>query len=100
MIYENKEVTLTKENDIRKAVGLYLTETTLSDGEKRTNLSMIPSACFEIAGTSDGKIVLQGGGYGHGIGLSQYGANTMAENGKTYEEIIGYYYSNVTIGPL
>lgn len=36
-------------------------------------------------------------GYGHGVGLSQYGANGMAKNGANYEEIIKYYYQNVEI---
>lgn len=36
-------------------------------------------------------------GYGHGVGMSQYGANGMANAGKTYEEILKYYYKNVKI---
>ena len=100
MTYENKEIILTIENDIRKALGLYLEETVLNDGSKRENITMIPSACFEVKETTDGKILLRGGGYGHGIGLSQYGANKMAEEGKNYQEIIKYYYSDVEISGL
>lgn len=36
-------------------------------------------------------------GYGHGVGMSQYGANTLANNGQTYEEILKYYYQNINI---
>ena len=36
-------------------------------------------------------------GYGHGVGLSQYGANGMAKEGYNYENIIHYYYQNVQI---
>jgi stage II sporulation protein D len=36
-------------------------------------------------------------GYGHGVGLCQYGANGMAKEGKTYQDILTYYYSGVTI---
>lgn len=36
-------------------------------------------------------------GYGHGVGLSQYGANTLAQMGNTYEDIINYYYQNIKI---
>ncbi|MFC7062237.1 stage II sporulation protein D [Halobacillus seohaensis] len=39
-------------------------------------------------------------GYGHGVGMSQYGANGMAENGKTYKEIIQHYYQNTEITPV
>jgi stage II sporulation protein D len=37
-------------------------------------------------------------GYGHGVGMSQYGANAMAEEGKSYQEILTWYYTGVTFG--
>lgn len=39
-------------------------------------------------------------GYGHGVGMSQYGANGMAEDGKTYKNILNYYYQDVEINTL
>jgi stage II sporulation protein D len=36
-------------------------------------------------------------GYGHGVGLSQFGANTMAENGKNYAEILKHYFPGTAI---
>lgn len=36
-------------------------------------------------------------GYGHGVGMSQYGANEMAKEGFTYREILNYYYKNIEI---
>lgn len=42
--------------------------------------------------------IIEGGGYGHGIGMSQNGANEMAKNGKNYKEILGLFYQGVTIG--
>lgn len=39
-------------------------------------------------------------GYGHGVGLSQYGAKYMAEQGKTYQEILTHYYIGTSIEPL
>ncbi|MGI6031548.1 MAG: stage II sporulation protein D [Eubacteriales bacterium] len=39
-------------------------------------------------------------GYGHGVGMSQYGANYMASQGKTYEEIIKWYYTGVELAPM
>ena len=41
--------------------------------------------------------VIRGGGYGHGIGMSQNGANEMAKNGKNYMEILKLFYQNVEI---
>ena len=42
--------------------------------------------------------LLTGGGYGHNLGMSQYGAKAMADHGHTYTEIIQFYYKGVTIG--
>lgn len=39
-------------------------------------------------------------GYGHGVGLSQYGANGMAQEGKKADEIVHYYYQGVEIGDV
>ena len=36
-------------------------------------------------------------GYGHGVGMSQYGANAMANDGKKYDEILKYYYTGVDL---
>ncbi len=46
---------------------------------------------------------IDGYGYGHGVGLSQFGAMTLAKNGKTHEEIIGTYFPGTyltTLGAL
>ena len=56
------------------------------------------SASF-TAEAGDGKITFYVTGYGHGVGLSQYGANAMAESGSTWREILAHYYTGVTIGP-
>lgn len=36
-------------------------------------------------------------GYGHGVGMSQYGANELAKSGKSYKEILAYYYKNTKL---
>ena len=36
-------------------------------------------------------------GYGHGVGMSQYGANELARSGKSYKEILAYYYKNTKL---
>ena len=48
----------------------------------------------------DGNIILNGRGYGHGVGLSQEGAMAMDEQGYSYKEIIKFYYQNVFIVSL
>ncbi|WP_080843851.1 stage II sporulation protein D [Cytobacillus gottheilii] len=42
-------------------------------------------------------VVIQTKGYGHGVGMSQYGANGMAAEGKTYKDIVNHYYKGVEI---
>jgi stage II sporulation protein D len=41
--------------------------------------------------------IMKGKGFGHGVGMSQWGANSMGELGKTYEEILQFYYPGTTI---
>jgi stage II sporulation protein D len=43
------------------------------------------------------EIIITTKGYGHGVGMSQYGANFMAKEGKTYDQIVKYYYRGVNI---
>ena len=45
----------------------------------------------------NGMVTMQGKGYGHGVGMSQWGAYAMAEEGKTAAEIIHHYFRNVDI---
>lgn len=47
---------------------------------------------------SGSSYVFSGKGFGHGIGLSQYGANNMAKEGNNFKDIISYYFKGVTIG--
>lgn len=49
---------------------------------------------WERKGTN---IIISTKGYGHGVGMSQYGANGMAHEGRKYEEIVKYYYKGVDI---
>ncbi|MDC3416722.1 stage II sporulation protein D [Aquibacillus salsiterrae] len=42
-------------------------------------------------------LVFKTKGYGHGVGMSQYGANGMAKEGKSYRDIVTYYYQGVTV---
>jgi stage II sporulation protein D len=53
---------------------------------------------FEIEPAADG-VQLSGTGWGHGAGLCQFGANGMAKQGSTCEQILQHYYSGITLGP-
>lgn len=48
----------------------------------------------------DNKVTFTGSGYGHGVGLSQWGAYGMAEQGKGYHEIVSYYFPGTNIAQV
>lgn len=64
-------------------------------GEKIVKLFGLRSSNFTII-TSD-NIIITTRGYGHGVGMSQYGAEGMARAGYKYDEILKYYYTDVKI---
>lgn len=57
------------------------------------NLSNYP----RMAPQGEDEILFAGMGYGHGVGLSQYGAKGMAEAGYTYKEILEYYFTGASV---
>lgn len=54
------------------------------------------STFFEII-KEDNKIIIKNKGYGHGVGMSQYGAQGMAKAGYTYQDILKHYYTGIEI---
>lgn len=68
---------------------------TVSGHEARTIFDL-RSASFTVACSPD-SVTFSVTGYGHGVGMSQYGANAMAAEGKTYQEILQHYYTGVTV---
>ena len=78
-----KTFTIGKELEIRRA----LSETHLY------------SSAFEVEKQGD-RFILHGSGWGHGVGLCQIGAAVMGEQGKTYDEILLFYYKGADIKHL
>lgn len=68
---------------------------TVSGSELRSAL-LLRSPCFSVRIEGD-EAVFTSKGYGHGVGMSQYGADAMAEKGSTWREILLHYYPNCTI---
>ena len=65
-------------------------------GVEVRNIFGLKSANFEIS-IKDDKIRFQVIGYGHGVGMSQTGADSLAKEGKNYEDIIHHFYTGVEI---
>lgn len=84
-------------NDSGRVERLQLGKNVWSGREVRT-LLQIPSTDFKISyDTNTGKVQVSTKGYGHGVGMSQYGAEAMASEGKTANEILHYYYQDIEI---
>jgi stage II sporulation protein D len=55
--------------------------------------------CFTAPAGSGALLLFSGHGYGHGVGMSQYGAYGYAQHGSTFEQILAHYYPGTTLGP-
>jgi SpoIID/LytB domain protein len=76
--------------DMRSAVGASIMKSLYITGLELSN-----------AGTpGQEKYVISGLGFGHGVGMSQYGAKAMAEQNKNYQEILKFYYPEASIEAL
>ncbi|MDD3303410.1 MAG: stage II sporulation protein D [Clostridia bacterium] len=66
------------------------------NGAKVRSLLGLRSADFSVS-QSGNSIVFTTKGYGHGVGMSQYGANEMAKAGYSYSQILKHYYTGISI---
>lgn len=108
-------------SEVEKALGIQLDRQTDIIGEKKLTESNrvatieiddqeftgvhireklgLPSNDFEVEQSGE-NLIFTTKGYGHGVGMSQYGANGMAKEGKNYEDIVKYYYQDVSISSV
>ena len=66
-------------------------------GKELRSIYGLRSTAFTVDCSQD-TITFHVTGYGHGVGLSQYGANELAREGKTWQEILAWYYTGTTVG--
>lgn len=93
------------EYDIRSVLAPVGGEIIRQDGSSVKGGKLLPSAYFTMEKQTDnaGTLIgyqIKGGGYGHGVGMSQNGAKGMADVGKTYQEILSYFYNEVEMGKV
>jgi len=79
-IVNNSGMTTINATDLRKALGW----------------SRLPSTNFSVTRDGD-SMIFEGKGYGHGVGLCQWGALQMAREGKNYKEILSFFYPGTII---
>lgn len=99
------EKTISGQNAIRAALGDASLTINRGDGKTTDGWSSLPSGflAVEAAGTNDAGVKLfkiYGGGYGHGVGMSQNGAQGMAKDGMGYEEILTFFYDGISVEEL
>src|SRR4051795_7733114 len=61
--------------------------------------SVCTGTCFSAPAGSGALFLFSGHGWGHGVGMSQYGAYGYAQHGATYQQILAHYYPGTTLGP-
>lgn len=88
-------VTDLQKNSSNRVQSVTIGGVSLRGTEVRTMLDL-RSACFTVECTEE-SITFRVTGFGHGVGMSQYGANALAKEGKTWREILQWYYRGVSI---
>ena len=87
-------------NDIKKNSTQHVDKIVIDNKEfsgiELRKLLNLRSTDFDIKIEGE-NIIFTTRGYGHGVGMSQYGANEMAKNGYNYKEIINHYYINTIL---
>ena len=59
--------------------------------------TVLKSTLISSVELKDGRVTFTGSGYGHGVGMSQWGAYALALDGRTAEEIISWYFTGVGV---
>ena len=97
LTYECGIVKIKTEYNIRKILGCMVKKIVYADATESENITMLPSAFLTVEKQENGTYLLSGGGYGHGLGMSQNGANGMAKAGMGYQDILNYFYQDITV---
>lgn len=95
--FENGYAKVENEYNIRKVLASGAKGITYKNGSTGELGSLIPSVFCTIEEQADGSYLLCGGGYGHGIGMSQNGANGLAKAGYNYIDILNYFYKDIEL---
>ena len=97
----DQRIKVISEHNIRYVLNDGKTDVLRQDGSRVASTSLLPSGFFTISsGKENGNVIgyiLTGGGFGHGVGMSQNGAKAMAKSGYSAGEILLYFYDNCVI---
>ncbi|MBO8128871.1 MAG: SpoIID/LytB domain-containing protein [Peptococcaceae bacterium] len=96
------QVKITKKGPSGRATRISAGRAKVAGADLRTALGpdKLKSTLINNIRVTGNNITISGKGWGHGVGMSQWGAYQMAENGKSAEDILNYYFKNIDIVKL
>lgn len=101
IVTDSQTIKVITEHNIRYVLNDGKTKILRQDGSEIASPNLLPSAFFVLDASKEKENVvgytLTGGGYGHGVGMSQNGARSMAKEGYTAENILKFFYENCTL---
>lgn len=92
-------VQISGQTNIRNIITPVNQEIIRQDGSKVTGWTSLPSPYYYIEEDGD-SFTIYGGGFGHGVGMSQNGAQILAEEGYNYKFILRHYYSYIKFSSI
>lgn len=97
-----QKVSIGEKGPSGRAVTLMFDDVAVSAPDFRVALDsmVMKSTLLESVEYRDGNLTMKGRGYGHGVGMSQWGAYFMAKEGKTTEEILSHYFKGIKIANM
>lgn len=97
LIHGTKEsILVASEYNIRSLLAPRSADIIRQDESAVTSLTLLPSAFF-VFDVEDGRLKILGGGYGHGVGMSQNGVKALSDLDYVYEDILAYYYKGTKL---
>lgn len=87
-------ISISGQSNIRAILNPVNQDIVRQDGSTVTGWTSLPSPYYYVEKTEDG-FVVHGGGFGHGAGMSIYGAGVLGRQGKSYKYILRHYFSYV-----
>ncbi|MGM0837614.1 MAG: SpoIID/LytB domain-containing protein [Bacillota bacterium] len=93
-LLKNKDGSFVMEEEKIKLHSFHASDTAISNLRTMFGINEFKSHFIESITLKDAVFEIKGKGWGHGVGMSQYGAKAMADSGLSYNEILSFYYEN------
>lgn len=88
---------ISKKNNSQTLIDKNQNVVSINNLTNTSNQNNISSETTSIKRSSSSSVTFSGRGWGHGVGMSQYGANSLANKGYKYDEILKYYYTGIDV---